>query len=112
STPVAKLLLGTIDPWLLAGLLYASSGFGLMAILFVRHGRGAFASIARPDIPWLAGAIAAGGVVGPVLPMFGLSSIQASTASLLLGRTSIRRLGPVPLNGNGLRRAASRVLRL
>src|SRR6266513_27746 len=84
STPVAKLLLGTIDPWLLAGLLYARSGFGLMAILFVGHGRGAFASIARADIPWLAGAIAAGGVVGPVLLMFGLSSIQASTASLLL----------------------------
>jgi len=29
STPLAKLLLGQIDPWLLAALLYLGSGFGL-----------------------------------------------------------------------------------
>ena len=28
STPIAKLLLGTVDPWLLAGLLYLGSGAG------------------------------------------------------------------------------------
>ena len=29
STPLSKLLLGSVDPWLLAGLLYLGSGFGL-----------------------------------------------------------------------------------
>jgi drug/metabolite transporter (DMT)-like permease len=29
STPFAKLLLGAIDPWMLAGLLYLGSGLGL-----------------------------------------------------------------------------------
>jgi drug/metabolite transporter (DMT)-like permease len=29
GTPAAKLLLGPVDPWLLAGLLYLGSGLGL-----------------------------------------------------------------------------------
>lgn len=29
SAPAAKLLAGTVDPWLLAGLLYLGSGIGL-----------------------------------------------------------------------------------
>ena len=31
SAPAAKLLAGTVDPWLLAGLLYLGSGIGLGA---------------------------------------------------------------------------------
>src|SRR6202007_2123238 len=38
----------------------------------------------KPELPWLAGAIAAGGVAGPALPMLGLSSTPAATSSLLL----------------------------
>ncbi|HMT92303.1 EamA family transporter [uncultured Thiothrix sp.] len=30
STPLAKLLLGVLNPWLLAGLLYLGSGLGLL----------------------------------------------------------------------------------
>jgi drug/metabolite transporter (DMT)-like permease len=40
--------------------------------------------LTRKDVPWLAGAIVAGGVVGPVLLMWGLAQTPASTASLLL----------------------------
>jgi len=29
GTPLAKLLLGSVSPWLLAGLLYLGSGLGL-----------------------------------------------------------------------------------
>ena len=36
------------------------------------------------DVPWLAGAIASGGIVGPVLLMLGLSHTDAASASLLL----------------------------
>ena len=42
------------------------------------------APIRRGDWPWLAGAIAAGGGVGPVLLMFGLAAGRASDAALLL----------------------------
>ena len=38
----------------------------------------------RKDVPWLAGAIVAGGIVGPVLSMAGLARTDAATASLLL----------------------------
>src|SRR5260221_8294863 len=36
------------------------------------------------DLPWLAGAIIAGGIVGPVLLMIGLARTDAAAASLLL----------------------------
>ena len=40
--------------------------------------------LGRPDWPWLAGAIVAGGVIGPVLLMAGLARTDAAAASLLL----------------------------
>ena len=34
GTPFAKLLLDSVNPWLLAGLLYLGSGMGLSAVRF------------------------------------------------------------------------------
>jgi drug/metabolite transporter (DMT)-like permease len=87
STPLAKLLVGTIPPLLLAGLLYAGSGIGLSLWLLlrkVRHQAPVEAPLVRRDVPWLAGAVLAGGVLGPILLMVGLTRTPASTASLLL----------------------------
>jgi drug/metabolite transporter (DMT)-like permease len=89
STPAAKFLLGTIDPAILAGLLYcgAGIGIGLLRRLTPRlfgPANARQASLRRKDVPWLAAAIAAGGVVGPLLLMFGLARTDAATASLLL----------------------------
>src|SRR4051794_27169545 len=87
STPFAKLLLGALDPWMLAGLLYLGSGIGLAALQIGRHlmGRPAAETPLRlADLPWLAGVILAGGVIGPVLLMIGLVHTPASTGSLLL----------------------------
>jgi drug/metabolite transporter (DMT)-like permease len=88
STPVAKILLTQIEPVLLAGLLYGSSGVGLIfwwgASSRFRARRAQEASVRRTDLPWLAGATLAGGIVGPVLLMVGLSTTPASTAPLLL----------------------------
>ncbi len=42
------------------------------------------APLRRADLPWLAGAIFSGGVVGPVLLLIGLVSTPASSAALLL----------------------------
>jgi drug/metabolite transporter (DMT)-like permease len=82
STPVAKLLLSTIGPWMLAGLLYFGSGVGLIAYRLLT--RAAPARLPKAEWPWFAGAIFAGGIAGPVLLMFGLSAMPASGASLLL----------------------------
>jgi drug/metabolite transporter (DMT)-like permease len=87
SAPFAKLLLSTASPQLLAGLLYLGSGIGL-GIVWVRRRRSAEAAretpLSRSDAPWLAGAIAFGGAIAPVLLMIGLSRSPASAASLLL----------------------------
>ena len=82
STPVAKLLLGEADPWILAGLLYGGAGVGLLIVYL--FGRRNEARLASGELPFLAGAVVAGGVVGPVLLLFGLTRVAASTASLLL----------------------------
>jgi drug/metabolite transporter (DMT)-like permease len=87
SAPLAKLLLGVINPWLLAGLLYLGSGIGLFVYRQSRIWRRVSqdeAPLRRADLPWLAAAILAGGVVGPVLLMIGLAQTPASTAALLL----------------------------
>lgn len=93
STPFAKLLVGDMPPLLLAGLLYAGSGIGLSAWLGVRwlfaRQRSKEAPLEVSDLPWLAGAVFSGGIVGPVLLMTGLSLVAASTASLLLNMEGV-----------------------
>jgi drug/metabolite transporter (DMT)-like permease len=85
STPLAKLLVGEMSPLLLAGLLYLGSGLGLLAWLAIRPRAGERpANLSRRELPWLAGAIAAGGIAGPALLMYGLTRSDAATASLLL----------------------------
>ena len=84
STPLAKLLLGGVGPWTLAGLFYLGSGIGLAVVRMTRPVRAAEAAIARRDVPWLFAAILAGGVVGPILLMLGLSRTAAAAASLML----------------------------
>jgi drug/metabolite transporter (DMT)-like permease len=87
STPLAKRLIQDLDPWMLAGLLYLGSGLGLGAYRALRHamrdGR-AEASLRGADRWWLAAAIVAGGLVAPVLMMYGLRRTAGSIASLLL----------------------------
>ncbi len=87
STPLAKLLLGDVSPWLLAGLLYLGSGVGLALLLALR--RAERARLAAGDWRWLAGAVLSGGVLGPVLLMWGLSRMPASGAALLLNAEAV-----------------------
>jgi drug/metabolite transporter (DMT)-like permease len=86
SAPVAKILLGTSDPWMLAGILYGGAGIGLLAVHLAIRGIGplAEARLTRRELPWLAAAVLSGGVVGPVLLLVGLVRVNASAASLLL----------------------------
>ena len=85
STPLAKRLLPSVEPVLMAGLLYLGSGLGLAAYRMARGSKtNAEARLARRDLAWLIAAIVCGGVIGPVLLMAGLSQTPASGASLLL----------------------------
>ena len=86
STPLAKSLLGVVDAWMLAALLYLGSGVGLAVYRQARRfvAAGSEPALSGRDWLWFGGAIAAGGVIGPVCLMFGLSLTTAATASLLL----------------------------
>ncbi len=86
SAPISKIFLGEIDPVLMAALLYLGSGTGLLLFMLSRPflGMKSGEKLEKADIPWLAGAVLAGGVAAPIVLMFGLQATQASTASLLL----------------------------
>jgi drug/metabolite transporter (DMT)-like permease len=87
ATPLAKLLTPAMSPWLLAGWLYLGSGVGLAIVRALAGRRGA--SIARTELPWLIGAIASGGIAGPLLLMWGLQGTSGSSASLLLNAEAV-----------------------
>jgi drug/metabolite transporter (DMT)-like permease len=87
ATVAAKALLGTSTPFLLAGLLYLGAGLGLCPFLVAvsrRKGLSRPGRLTKGDLPWLSGAVLSGGILAPLLLMWGLARIQASTASLLL----------------------------
>ncbi|OJA45111.1 DMT family transporter [Burkholderia ubonensis] len=90
ATPLAKALLGAMSPLMVAGLFYLGSGIGLGAGIVIRRLRRPAAhadtghALKKSELPWLAGAIAAGGIAGPALLMLGLASTPAATSALLL----------------------------
>jgi drug/metabolite transporter (DMT)-like permease len=88
SAPIAKLFLGEVEPIILAAFLYLGSGLGLLLLKgWQRLGGTAVppeTPIGKEDIPWLAGAILAGGIAAPIVLLFSLRETAAGTASLLL----------------------------
>jgi drug/metabolite transporter (DMT)-like permease len=92
STPISKLLLPSVSPLMLAALLYlgAAAIISVFRALSLARGRqSAEARIRRSDIPALSGVIALGGVLGPVLMLFGLARISALTGSILLNLEAV-----------------------
>ncbi|MEJ8850210.1 DMT family transporter [Variovorax rhizosphaerae] len=87
GTPLAKLLLSHASPWMLAGLLYLGSGLGLW--LWRSVSRSPRVVIQPGEAKWLGGAVVAGGLVGPLLLMTGLSGMAATDASLLLNAEGV-----------------------
>lgn len=87
SAPFAKLILGSVDAQLLAGLLYLGAGIGLA---LVHGGRAALglpapeAPLRSTDMPWLVAVVFFGGFLGPLLLMMGLARTSATSGSLLL----------------------------
>jgi drug/metabolite transporter (DMT)-like permease len=92
GAPLAKLLGIRIPPLMLAGLLYAGAGLALTLV-------GALASLTRKatgwaprreaplglaDLPALGAVTVLGGMVGPLLMLFGLARVSATAGALLL----------------------------
>jgi drug/metabolite transporter (DMT)-like permease len=88
STPAAKFLLGQIDPWLLAGILYLGSGVGIIIILllqyFFKQHDTKDTAFSKYDWLWLGSATLFGGIIGPVMLMSALVGAGAASVSLLL----------------------------
>ena len=87
STPLAKVLLTTVNPWMLAALLYLGSGLGLSVYRLIR--RSPRVHLSRGDAFWFAASILAGGIIAPVLFLFGLQGAVAANAALLLNAESV-----------------------
>ncbi len=84
STPASKLLLESFSPFQLAGLLYLGAALGMAPVVAVERRGGARAALDRANRVRLAGAVLFGGVLGPVLLLFGLRLTLAGSVSLLL----------------------------
>jgi drug/metabolite transporter (DMT)-like permease len=94
STPFAKVLVGDLHPALLAAILYLGSGIGLLVVRSTRrilHITSSPASehLGAAGVLWLGAAILFGGVLGPLLLMFGLTLTPAASASLLLNMEGV-----------------------
>jgi len=83
ATPASKLMLETLSPFVLAGLLYLGAS---LSVLPAAAGGG----LARPwrldarNLKLLLGAISFGGILGPVFLLFGLKAASAASVSLWL----------------------------
>jgi len=85
SPPVAKLLLADSDPLVLAALLYLGGGIALCGPdLVAGDGRKREARLRTGDLWLLAAIVAFGGILGPLLMLWGLARISGVLASLLL----------------------------
>ena len=93
SAPLSKLLLGEIDPIVLAAFLYLGSGIGLLIIKIIRtaikSANNNEAKLVKTDIKWLAGATLSGGIIAPIILLYSLDATPAATASLLLNFESV-----------------------
>lgn len=83
SAPFSKLLLDSVGPQLLAGLLYLGA-FVAVAPFIATRPRRHEAALRRADLPRLAVVVATGGIVAPVLLMIGLERVTGVAGSLLL----------------------------
>jgi drug/metabolite transporter (DMT)-like permease len=87
STPLSKALLPEISPVMLAGLLYLGAGIGLTVVSRIR--RRPWPAFTKPDALKLACIAAVGGLVAPVLLLFGLTRVSGIAGSLLLNLESV-----------------------
>ena len=83
SAPLAKVLLDSVPPVLLAGILYLGAAAGLWLHRLAKP-QTIEARLATSDIPKLSIVVVVGGILGPLLMLLGLSRVTALAGSLLL----------------------------
>lgn len=84
STPASKALLGSLEPFQLAGLLYLGAALGMAPVVALEGGTAARLRLDRANSWRLAGAIFFGGMLGPLLLLTALRLTLAGSVSLLL----------------------------
>lgn len=89
SVPLAQVLLVSVQPVMLAALLYIGGGMAVIGARIVRGRNTGESPLGRRDYPWLVGTMLAGGFLAPVLLMTSLASTPAATASLLLNAEAV-----------------------
>lgn len=83
SAPVSKVLLNDVSPLVLAGLLYLGAALGVWGYRLATP-KTAEAPLQKSDVPSLVVVAVSGGLVAPVLMLYGLTRVTAFTGSLLL----------------------------
>ncbi len=84
STPIGKILLENLPPFQLAGLLYLGAAFGVLPFSLKRKSRLLPKKMDKPNILRLSWAICLGGIIGPVLLLFGLRMTSAASVAMWL----------------------------
>ena len=84
STPLSKQLLLEFHPFLLASLFYLGASLVLLPAGIYYQIKFPLRHISKSDVLNLAGSLFFGGMVGPVLLLYGLKYTAATNASLLL----------------------------
>jgi drug/metabolite transporter (DMT)-like permease len=98
STPLAKLLLPGAGPLLLSGLFYLGAAGALSLAIPLRRrllggAAGTEAQLSKGDLPLLAAVLVLGGVLGPLLMLWGLSQTSGFAGALLLNLEAPATLG-------------------
>lgn len=84
ATPASKALLGSLEPFQLAGLLYLGAALGMTPLVAFQRRAVARLRLDRANAARLAGAVLFGGVLAPVLFLAALRLTLAGSVSLLL----------------------------
>jgi drug/metabolite transporter (DMT)-like permease len=84
NAPLSKVLLEQVEPWMLAGLLFAGGGLGLWVIDCLGWHSRRDRRVGWQDWRLMTVSIAIGGVIAPLLMVFGIDRTSAAMAALLL----------------------------
>jgi len=84
STPIGKILLETLPPFQLAGLLYLGAAIGVLPFSVVGRRSVSLSGLDRKNAGRLACAIGFGGILGPVLLLMGLQKGSGASVSMWL----------------------------
>lgn len=86
SSPLSKLLLAYVSPYLMASLLYFGAGIGMFFVNFIHHRLNKRESkeskLSKKDLPFTLGMVILD-ILAPILLMVGLTYSNASSVSLL-----------------------------